>query len=125
MNNNILYSIVASPLHKNYSAVYQKLGLKSLVFTSVRKAIQQLKTLAPDYIVADFIYGFGNNYAGVNISNLDVFLYSLQKQAPNAKVVVFVEKAEREYVEKLEELFDIHKVFIYPIQAEDLELALS
>jgi len=44
-------------------------------------------------VVAEFFYGFGNNYAGANLGNLDVFLASLQKYAPEARVIVLVKKA--------------------------------
>ena len=55
----------------------------------IRNALKRLKREAPDFIVAEFFYGYGNNYAGVHISNLDVLLYSLQKYAPRAKVILF------------------------------------
>jgi hypothetical protein len=48
--------------------------------------------------VAEFFYGFGNNYAGANVSNLDVFLAALQKQAPEARVIVLVAKDQAHYV---------------------------
>ena len=124
MNNTTLYSIIASPLHRDCSSLYQKLNIDSTEFTSVRQAIKHLKQHPPDVVVADFIYGYGNNYAGVNISNLDVFLYALQKQAPNAKVIVFAEKTELTFVDKLKELFDIHRVLVYPISDSELENAL-
>ncbi len=81
----------------------------------MRKALQQLKQQPPDIVVADFIYGYGNNYAGVNISNLDVFLHGLQRYAPAAKVIVLVEKAERQYVDKLNEILPLHAVLVYPV----------
>jgi len=125
MNHNILYSIIASPLHKDYSRIYSSMNIRSYFFSSVRKAIQFLKKEKPDYIVADFIYGYGSNYAGVNVSNLDVFLHSLQKEAPDAKVIIFAEKTELTFVEKLTELFDIHQVFTYPVLADELRNALE
>lgn len=44
-------------------------------------------------LVAKFFYGYGNNYTVVNISNLDLLLFSLQKYAPKARVIVLVDKA--------------------------------
>jgi hypothetical protein len=38
-----------------------------------------LKRTRPDWVVAEFLYGFGNNYAGANLCNLDVCLASLRK----------------------------------------------
>ena len=86
----------------------------------MRKALVQLKKQPPDYIVAEFFYGYGNNYAGVNISNLDVLLSSLQKYAPAARVIVLVDKAERKYVDKLNDLFPLHAVVQYPVSPQKL-----
>ena len=91
----------------------------------MRKAMAELKKQKPDFVVAEFFYGYGNNYAGVNISNLDVFLYSLQRYAPSAKVVVLVDKSERQYVDKLEALFPIHAVFQQPVSAKEMEKVLG
>lgn len=81
----------------------------------MRKAINELKKHQPDYVVAEFFYGYGNNYAGVNISNLDVFLYSLQRYAPKARVIVMVDKSERQYVDKLNDIFPLHAVLQQPV----------
>lgn len=75
--------------------------------------------------MAEFQYGYGNNYAGVNVSNLDVFLASLQKYAPGAKVIVLVSKAERQYVDKLAQLFPLDTVLTTPVLAGQIESCLS
>jgi len=100
-----VYSIIESASHPKLSDLYQKSGYEEYVFTSMRKAIQSLKSIKPDLVVADFLYGYGNNYAGVNISNLDVFLYSMQKYAPQARVIALYEKSERPYIKQLQTLF--------------------
>ena len=84
----------------------------------MRKAISHLKKQQPDFVVADFLFGYGNNYAGVNVSNLDVFLHSLQKYAPEAKMIVMVEKHEVKHVSKLVDLFTLHAVLQYPVPSE-------
>lgn len=91
----------------------------------MRKAINELKKQQPDYVVAEFFYGYGNNYAGVNISNLDVFLYSLQRYAPQARVIVMVDKSERQYVDKLNEIFSLHAVLQHPVSNAQLEALLG
>ena len=121
----ILYSIVESPLHPNLSALYSRLDYQERKFSSVRKAIQGLKKEVPDVVVADFIYGYGNNYAGVNISNLDVFLYSLQKFAPTARVIALTDKSERQYVTKLNDVFPLTAVLDYPVEETDIETWLN
>ncbi len=90
----------------------------------MRKAIAALKKQQPDFIVAEFFYGYGNNYAGVNISNLDVLLYSLQKYSAQTKVIVLVDKDEFKHVDKLNEIIKLHDVFKFPVSKEQLRESL-
>jgi len=125
MSQKIVFSIIDSPLHPNFTALYYELNFENVQLPSMRKAISQLKKQKPDYVVAEFMYGYGNNYAGVNVSNLDVFLHSLQKYAPEAKVIVMVERSEFKHVAKLENLFSLHAVLKYPISENELRQQLA
>jgi len=125
MASSCLFSIIESPLHPDFSSLYQSKGISEQKFTSMRKALAALKKQSPNYIVAEFFYGYGNNYAGVNISNLDVLLYSLQKYAPEAKVVVLVDKKERKYVDKLNGILPLHGVLQFPVYSADMESLLN
>ncbi len=116
-----VFSILESPSHPVLSHLYNSLGYTEHRFTAMRKAISALKKTKPDYVVADFLYGYGNNYAGVNVSNLDVFLHSLQKYAPQAKVIVLTSKDEQQYIEKLANLFALHAVLTYPVDETALK----
>lgn len=91
----------------------------------MRKAIGALKQQAPDFVVAEFMYGYGNNYAGVNVSNLDVFLYSLQKYSSSTRIIVLVAPAELQYLDKLAALFPLHAVLPLPVDEQALERALT
>lgn len=86
----------------------------------MRKAIQALSEQRPDYVVAEFFYGYGNSYAGANLGNLDVFLSSLQKYAPRAQAIVMVDKQERQYAER----YPLHAVLVQPVTAADVEALL-
>ncbi len=90
----------------------------------MRKLIGKIKKEQPEFIAAEFFYGFGNNYAGINISNLDVMLYSLQRYSPKTKVIVFVDKEQRRYVDKLNDILPLHAVFTRPINETALKQAL-
>jgi hypothetical protein len=120
-----LLSIIESNMHPNFGALYQRLGIEENKAGSIRKAISLLKNQQPDFIVCEFFYGYGNNYAGVNISNLDVLLSTLQKYSPESKVIVIVEKSEHQYADKLNELLPLHAVFIYPAKEKEMEQLLS
>ena len=119
-----LFSIIESSGHPNASELYESLGIKETKITSMRKAIAALKKQQPDYIVAEFFYGYGNNYAGVNISNLDVLLYSLQKYSEHTRVIVLVDKSEFQYVDKLNKIIELHDILKYPINKEQLQKSL-
>jgi NADH:ubiquinone oxidoreductase subunit C len=121
----VLFSIVESPAHLDFSRLYRQMGITEVRLGSMRKAISALKTQTPDYVVAEFMYGYGNNYAGVNVSNLDVFLYSLQKYSTNARIIVMVERRELQHVDKLAALFPLHAVLPLPVSEQDLENVLK
>jgi hypothetical protein len=125
MGSQLLYSIVESPNHPNLSALYRRLGIEELRLPSQRKAVQALKARPPDWVVAEFFYGFGNNYAGANLSNLDVFLGSLQRYAPKARVLVLVAKDQRSYVDLLAQRFPIQGVLVQPVREPDIEASFT
>lgn len=120
-----VYSIIETPLHPDMASVYKSFGMKELKFNSMRKAISQLKDVLPDIIVADFIYGYGSNYAGTNVCNLDVFLRSLEPYGKEAKIIVLVDKEEQEFVSKLHELFPLSMALIYPVKSSHMETVLK
>lgn len=120
-----LFSIVESPLHPDFSALYRRLGISETRLGSQRKAINALKTRVPDIVVAEFYYGYGNNYAGVNVCNLDVFLYSLQKYTSDARIIVLADGREYQYVDKLRALFPLHAVLQQPVNEQDIEPFLT
>jgi len=125
MPQPVLYSIIESSGHPDFSVLYRKLGIAEVRLPSMRKAINQLKKQPPDIVVAEFFYGYGNNYAGINISNLDVFLHSLLKYANDARVIVLVEKAERQYVDKLAELFRLDAILTLPVSEAQMQAVLE
>jgi hypothetical protein len=61
---------------------------------------------------------------GANVYNLDVFLASLRKQAPGARVIVLVSKEEVQYVPRLAERFGLHAVLTLPVTEADVEAIL-
>jgi hypothetical protein len=125
MSAKTLFSIIESSAHPNFSALYGSLGIKESKINSMRKAIAALKKQQPDFIVAEFFYGYGNNYAGVNISNLDVLLYSLQKYSAATKVIVLVDKSEFQHVDKLNDIIKLHDIFKFPVNKKQLQDSLT
>ena len=77
------------------------------------------------FSISEFFYGFGNNYAGVNVSNLDVLLSSLPRYSPETKVIVLAQKDQYPHVDKLANLFSLHKVLALPVTEIQMEDALT
>ena len=113
--SGLIHSVVSSQLHLQMTSLYTQQGLQEKVFSSMRKAMIALKKESPDYLVADFVYGYSNNYAGVNVSNLDVMLIAMQRYSPKTKVIVLAVKDEIQYVDHLNTIFPLHGVLLAPI----------
>jgi len=125
MPKPLLYDIIESPAHPDLSFLSDALGFERFSFNNQRKALSQLKRQPPDIVVADFFYGYGNNYAGANVSNLDVLLRSLQRFAPAARIVILADRHEIQHVPRLAELFELHAVLALPADNDQLKAALS
>jgi len=124
-NMKTLFSLIESPFHPDFRALYQKLDIVAERFDTARKLHRALQKQPPNFFVGEFIYGYGNNYAGANVSNLDVTIRSLQCFAPQAKMIVFVHPREELHIGKLLELFPIHAVLKYPVSEQAMQGALQ
>lgn len=120
-----LYSLIESPFPPDFSAMYQKLGIVAVRFDTARNLHRALKKQPPDFFVGEFVYGWGNNYAGANVSNLDVTIRTLQRFAPQAKIIVFMHPREDAHIGKLLELFPVHAALAYPVSEQTMQAALQ
>lgn len=125
MSRGLLFDVPESPLHPDLGPLCAELGLTRRLFTSQRKAMAALKREQPDYLAVDFFYGYGNNYAGANVSNLDVLLRSLQRFAPTACTLIFADRSELRHIDKLEALFPLHAVIPLPMDSSALRSQLQ
>lgn len=119
-----LYALVASPFAAHFPGLYQELGIVAERFDSARNLHRALKKQVPDFFVGEFIYAWGNDYAGNTISNLDVTLRTLQAVGPRAKILIVMQPSEQAHIGKLLELFPVHAVLKYPIAEEQMRAAL-
>lgn len=120
-----LFALIESPFHPNFSDLYQALGIEETRFDSARNLHRAMQHRPPDFFVGEFIYGWGNNYAGANVSNLDVTLRTLQYIAPQAKTIVFMQPGEEAHIGKLLELFPVHVVLTFPVSEQAMRAALE
>jgi hypothetical protein len=120
-----LFSLFESPFPPDFRPLYQELGIVEERFRAARNLHRALQKQPPDFFVGEFVYGWGNNYAGANVSNLDVTLRSLQCVAPQAKMIVFMQPREEPHIGKLLDLFPIHAVLKFPVSEEQMRAALQ
>jgi hypothetical protein len=120
-----VFSLIESPFPPHFPDLYQALGIVEERFDSARNLHRALHKQAPDFFVGEFIYGWSNNYAGANVSNLDVTLRTLQCVAPQAKMIVVMQPREEPHIGKLLELFPIHAVLKFPVTEEQMRAALQ
>lgn len=125
MGQAVLFSIIESPVHPKLSGLFSRLGFDEVELTSTRKAVSQLKKQKPDVVVADFVYGFSNNYSGVHISNLDVFLMSMQKFAPGTPVIILASPGEMEHAEKMRNICEIQAILPFTVAEKEIEAKLK
>ena len=120
-----LYTLAASPFAAHFPDLYQELDIAVERFDSARNLHRALKNQRPDFFVGEFIYAWGNDYAGNTVSNLDVTLRTLQAKAPQAKIVIVMQPGEAAHIDKLLEVFAVHAVLQYPIAEEQMRAALQ
>ena len=120
-----LYSLVNSPFAVHFPELYEELGIEAERFDSARNLHRALKQQKPDFFVGEFVYAWGNDYAGNTVSNLDVTLRTLQATAPQARIIIVMEARQAPHIDKLLEFFPVHAVLQYPITEEQMRAALQ
>lgn len=125
MSRPIIFSLADTPNHPDFSTLYEKMGYTEIRLTSQRKAISALKKTPPDRVVGEFVNSFHTYYQATNISNLDVFLQSLVKYAPQAKVVIVVHKGDVELASQLMKIHPFITLLVIPFGEAALQDALA
>ncbi|MGA7801128.1 MAG: hypothetical protein WCC36_09985 [Gammaproteobacteria bacterium] len=100
--------------------LYSRLGIEVVRVDSVRKALAAVKRAPPDFILAEFVYAWGNNYASCQIGNLDSLLASLPKYAPKARVILFAQRAELAQARRLGTFYPLHGILPLPASADEV-----
>lgn len=120
-----LYTLSVSPLALQFHDVFQELDIVVTHFDSARNLHRALKTQKPDIFIGEFVYAWGNDYAGNTLSNLDVTLRTLQAVAPGAKRIVVMQVVEAVHIDKLLAVFPVHATLILPCTAAALRAAIK
>ena len=124
---NKLLAIVEQGGYPNFTALYQRAGYEVTMEHTMRKAINTVKKIRPEVIVAEFNY---QSDFRDRTSSLESLLATVERMAHGAnakaiKVIVFYEKEYLHQLQKLQAVFDNFVPLAYPIQEADLEQLLT
>lgn len=118
----VLLSVVELGGYPDFTGLYEQLGFNVVKANSMRKALTALKKQSPDVIVAEFIYG--PTY-GSQLSNFESLFAALQRDAPGAHLIAFMDKENTPHFDKLKTRFPAVDCFFYPINKELLVTRLK
>jgi hypothetical protein len=116
-----LLAVIELGGYPNFTPLYESLGFRVHVESSVRNAIRKLKQLQPLVIVAEF--NFQSDFRD-RTSSLES-LMSVVQRMPTCQVIVFY---EQEFAHQLQRLTSQHPVFAtlaFPIDETALKQALQ
>lgn len=113
----ILLSIVELGGYPNFAPLYERLGCRVIIETSMRKALAAVKQWQPDIVVAEF--NFQSDFRD-RTSSLESLMSVLQR-LPATRVIVFYEREYAHQLARLQARFPLFRAMTYPID----EIALA
>ncbi|MCP4994461.1 MAG: hypothetical protein GY934_11850 [Gammaproteobacteria bacterium] len=112
MSPPLLLAIVEMGGYPDFTPLYQRLGYRVEKVHAVRKAQAWLKKNQPAVVVTEFY--FDPEFRD-RMSNLESLMASLQRYAPAAEVIVFIEKAHHSRLEMVKQRYPIKGALDYPV----------
>ncbi|MDH4133432.1 MAG: hypothetical protein OEV31_01455 [Gammaproteobacteria bacterium] len=116
-----LLAVIEIGAYPNFSPLYQRLGYAVTIERSMRKALSTARKLKPAVIVAEFNYQSDFRDRTSSLESL----FSVVQTLPGTKVVVFYEAEQLAQFERVRVRFPVHAALPYPVDAAQLELALT
>jgi hypothetical protein len=111
MSEKLLLSIVEMGGYPDFSPLYRSKGFTPERVLSVRKAQAWLKKHQPAVVVAEFHF---DPELRDRMSNLESLFATLQRYAPEARVIVFIEKRHRPRLEPVAARYPVFGALDYP-----------
>ncbi|MES9902514.1 MAG: hypothetical protein ABW168_07510 [Sedimenticola sp.] len=113
-----LLSIIEMGGYPDFSDLYRRKGFAPSKVYSIRKAQGWLKKSRPAVVVAEFHF---DPDLRDRMSNLESLCAALQRYAPDARLIVFIDKAHRPRLLRMEERYPVFAALDYPIDGALLE----
>ena len=122
MSDATLLAIVEMGGYPDFSSLYRSAGFSPVKVHSVRKAQAWLKKNRPAVVVTEFHF---DPELRDRMSNLESLFATLQRYASEARVVVFIEKAHRPRLQRVEARHPVFASLDYPVDADRLRKVLE
>ncbi len=120
MRNKNLLSIIELGGYPNLTPVYKRCNYNVDIVYSMRKALNKLKKIKHQVVVAEFNY---QSDFRDRTSSLESLIAIAQRNA-DMKLIVFFEQEYAHQFEKLKARYEFFATFPYPISEEQVEDAL-
>ncbi|MGA7801328.1 MAG: hypothetical protein WCC36_11005 [Gammaproteobacteria bacterium] len=118
----MLLSIVELGGYPDFTPLYRDAGFQVERVASMRKALPLLRSLRPAVVVAEFVY---SPMYSTRVSNLESLFAGLQRDAPEARLIVFFDRENVQHLDGLRSRFPIFETLPFPVPEETLAEALS
>ena len=122
MSEPQLLAIVEMGGYPDFTSLYQARGFRPEKVHSMRKAQAWLKKNSPAIVVAEFHF---DPDLRDRMSNLESLFATLQRYAPDTKVVVFIEKKHRPRLQGVEARYPVYAALDYPVDKQLLSELLE
>lgn len=122
MSQQMLLAIVEMGGYPDFAPLYQRKGYQVEKAHSMRKAQNWLKKNQPEVVVAEFHF---DPDLRDRMSTLESLLATLQRYAPDARVIVFIEAVHRPRLEKVKDRYPVFAAIDFPIAEQRLSEVLD
>lgn len=122
MADRLLLAIVEMGGYPDFTALYRSKGYEVERVHSMRKAQAWLKRNRPDVVVTEFHF---DPELRDRMSNLESLFATLQRYAPAARVVVFIDRSHRPRLERVEARHNVAGAIDYPVDPAALAALLD
>lgn len=112
-----LLSIIEMGGYADYAPACRQAGYRVERQHSMRKAQAWLKRNHPDWVISEFHF---DPELRDRTSHLESLLATLQRYSPESRVLVLLEKVDRERFARLEERFSVDATLEFPFETEAL-----
>lgn len=122
MADRLLLAIVEMGGYPDFTPLYRSRGYEVERVHSMRKAQAWLKRNRPDVVVTEFHF---DPELRDRMSNLESLFATLQRYAPAARVVVFIDSSHRPRLEPVEARHRVAGALDYPVDPAALSALLD